>query len=339
MSMMSSTAELEMASADIAPPLSGMFKTGRADVAQKRLSLALKPHKISQSVDESLSFCHQEKSFGSMSFNWLSYGADVTIAAPELEDVYFFQFTLAGECNVSQGGKSLNSNTGSLYVVDPYRPFEKKWQSDCSQLIVVIPKKAVEQVVLQDLGHLPNTSLTFDLADQSTALKGKTLFNLLKVICSDLAMGLPTFNAAAIQKHLETSFLSTIIETMPNSYDAYYQVTPSAVAPHYVHRAAEFISASLDQPISLGDLAVHSGCSTRSLQNGFQKYWGDTPMAFIKKRRLEKARQILVRADAQDTSVTAIAFDCGFNHLSRFSADYKAAYGEAPRATLWKKLS
>ena len=339
MSMTNSAAELEMASAGIAPPLSGMFKTCRADVAHKRLSRALKPHKISQSVDESLSFCHQEKSFGSMSFNWLSYGADVTIAAPELEDVYFFQFTLAGGCNVSQGGESLNSNTGSLYVVDPYRPFEKKWQSDCSQLIVVIPKEVVERVVLQDLGHLPNTSLTFDLTDQSMALKGKSLVNLLKVICSDIAMGLPTFSAAAIQKRMEASFLSTLIETMPNSYDAYYQAAPSDLAPHYVHRAAEFISASLHQPISLGDLAAHSGCSTRSLQNGFKKYWGDTPMAFVKKRRLDKARQSLACANAQDTSVTAIALDCGFNHLSRFSADYKAAYGEAPRTTLWKKSS
>ena len=56
-------------------------------------------------------------------------------------------------------------------------------------------------------------------------------------------------------------------------------------------------------------------------------------MDFVKRVRLERARQKLSSLDAE-TSVTAVAFECGFGNLGHFARDYHERFGERPSETL-----
>jgi len=58
-------------------------------------------------------------------------------------------------------------------------------------------------------------------------------------------------------------------------------------------------------------------------------------MAFVKRVRLMQARQMLT-APAENTSVTAVAFACGFDNPGHFAGDYRLAFGEFPSQTLTK---
>jgi transcriptional regulator GlxA family with amidase domain len=53
----------------------------------------------------------------------------------------------------------------------------------------------------------------------------------------------------------------------------------------------------------------------------------------LRQIRLQLVREELLRSD-KATNVTAIAVRHGFMHLGRFSAQYRAAFGEGPSATL-----
>ena len=49
--------------------------------------------------------------------------------------------------------------------------------------------------------------------------------------------------------------------------------------------------------------------------------------------KLRRAREMLSAA-ATETSVTAVAFVCGFGNLGHFARDYRETFGERPSETL-----
>lgn len=101
--------------------------------------------------------------------------------------------------------------------------------------------------------------------------------------------------------------------------------------PEHVRRAAEYLDANLAQPIRMTELAAVTGISVRSIQSGFQRYRGCSPLEFLRTRRLLRARAMLL--NGSDVSVTEVALACGFDHLGRFSSAYKARFGERPVET------
>jgi transcriptional regulator GlxA family with amidase domain len=56
-------------------------------------------------------------------------------------------------------------------------------------------------------------------------------------------------------------------------------------------------------------------------------------MEFVKRVRLGRAWQKLSYPDA-DTSVSTVAFECGFGNPGHFAVDYRRQFGERPSETL-----
>ena len=69
------------------------------------------------------------------------------------------------------------------------------------------------------------------------------------------------------------------------------------------------------------------------VQQLFARERGTTPMAHIRRLRLERVRHDLLHP-AADTRVLQTAARWGFEHPGRFAAAYQQAYGESPSATL-----
>lgn len=102
----------------------------------------------------------------------------------------------------------------------------------------------------------------------------------------------------------------------------------------YVKPAEEFILGHLDTPIRVADIAAAVGVSVPTLNRAFRKCHGMGPKAFVKRRRLDRVRSELRRADPEATSVTEIATKYAFWHLSQFASDYQKQFGELPSMTL-----
>lgn len=101
-----------------------------------------------------------------------------------------------------------------------------------------------------------------------------------------------------------------------------------------VQRAKTFMHARFDRPLTVPEIAEAAGVSVRTLQEGFQRHEGLTPMSFLREIRLEKARLGLQLADPDVSSVGAVALSCGFKHMGRFSGAYHEEFGEYPAETL-----
>jgi transcriptional regulator GlxA family with amidase domain len=101
-----------------------------------------------------------------------------------------------------------------------------------------------------------------------------------------------------------------------------------------VRRAVQAIHDAPESPYTLGQLAEVAGVSTRSLQEGFRRYVGTSPTAYLREVRLARAHEDLRRMDHAATSVAEVAHRWGFLHLGRFAAHYRAKYGVSPSRTL-----
>ncbi|HEX2492791.1 MAG TPA: helix-turn-helix domain-containing protein [Steroidobacter sp.] len=106
-----------------------------------------------------------------------------------------------------------------------------------------------------------------------------------------------------------------------------------------VERARAYIHDNQNEPITLSDLCRHVHMQPRSLEYGFREMLGLTPMAYVKTLRLHRVRRLLQSGVASARSVSDIALDCGFWHLSQFAVDYKKYFGECPSATSRRTLA
>jgi AraC family transcriptional regulator, ethanolamine operon transcriptional activator len=100
-------------------------------------------------------------------------------------------------------------------------------------------------------------------------------------------------------------------------------------------RACEnYMRANIGTDIALADLTRVSGMRSRSLTYAFHAVTGLSPMAYLKRQRLNGVRQALLRADRLRTRIADVASDWGFWHMSHFTVAYRALFDETPSQTL-----
>ena len=100
-----------------------------------------------------------------------------------------------------------------------------------------------------------------------------------------------------------------------------------------VRLTQEFIHARLSEPLPLSELCRHAKLKVRTLETGFREVTGLTPIAYIRSLRLNAVRRALHDASVQQRSISDIALDNGFWHLSQFATDYRKLFGETPSTT------
>lgn len=91
--------------------------------------------------------------------------------------------------------------------------------------------------------------------------------------------------------------------------------------------AVQLMEQNIEEPLLISELAEHIGVSARELERLFKRHIEQTPKAFYRQLRLEKARWMLQQTK---DSVTAIATACGFVSLSHFTRCYHQQFSKPP---------
>ena len=94
-------------------------------------------------------------------------------------------------------------------------------------------------------------------------------------------------------------------------------------------KAEELVELHLAEPLRVSSLAADVGLSARQLGNLFHAAHQLSPVAYIRQRRIERARLLLTRTSA---SVAQIAADVGIPDLQAFNKAVHRALGCGPRA-------
>jgi AraC-like DNA-binding protein len=83
------------------------------------------------------------------------------------------------------------------------------------------------------------------------------------------------------------------------------------------------------QPIDLDALARRAHCSRFHFLRSFRAAYGETPHAYLTRRRIERAKDLLRSANL---TVTEVCFLVGFSSLGSFSARFRELVGVPPSA-------
>ena len=96
-----------------------------------------------------------------------------------------------------------------------------------------------------------------------------------------------------------------------------------------VARALRFIEGNLFTELTLKTLSQKSHSSESTLQRKFRELVGNTPMDYVRIRRLEEAANLLKRGSY---SVADVASIVGYTNAGAFSEAFRLQYGQSPSA-------
>jgi len=94
-----------------------------------------------------------------------------------------------------------------------------------------------------------------------------------------------------------------------------------------LRRAHDLIDLRYAEPLNLDDLARAAGYSTYHFARAFAAAYGETPRAYLTRRRLERAKALLRTANL---TVTEVCFAVGFESLGSFSSLFRRVVGQTP---------
>jgi AraC-like DNA-binding protein len=98
--------------------------------------------------------------------------------------------------------------------------------------------------------------------------------------------------------------------------------------PH-LRRARDHVDARFAEPLDLSRLAAVAGVSKYHFARSFEAAYGETPIRYLTRRRIERAQDLL---RAANLSITEICMLVGFTSLGSFSARFGDLVGESPSA-------
>jgi len=94
-----------------------------------------------------------------------------------------------------------------------------------------------------------------------------------------------------------------------------------------LQRARSFIDEYYDLPLSLTEISRHACLSRYHFLRLFRDEFATTPHQYLTRRRIEKAKELLV---AGRLTVTDVCFEVGFESLGSFSTLFRRQVGAAP---------
>lgn len=98
------------------------------------------------------------------------------------------------------------------------------------------------------------------------------------------------------------------------------------LAPHVSRRLRDYMTARLDQPVRLRDLAEEAGYSEHHLQRMFLATHGLSPHQWLERARIDRARVMI----AEGAALAEISAACGFSNQSHFTRAFARVVGLSP---------
>lgn len=275
---------------------------------------------------------------GTVSFNYLRYGADLAVEPDCFEKFFMLEIPLTGFSRIHYEDQEVISGARVGAMVSSQGVVKSEWNHDTGRLMVQINRSFMERLATNMLGHALTRPVEFQLSVDMSKGIGASIHDYVLHLAQQLTTNPSLRRYALVERQIENTLATMLLCGQPNNYSKEINAVAQPGSPSYVSRAFQYIMDNYREDISVDDLVSIANVSMRTLYAGFKRYKGVSPMLALKTRRLEAVREDL--SDGENNgSVTDIACRWGFTHLGNFSHDYKKLFGELPSDTLRKRAS
>jgi AraC-like DNA-binding protein len=301
------------------------------DEAQSLLSLAYLPATFtSPARAPNLDVRLNVVKVGRVTAGYLRFGDVMRVRTSEAVN-YHVDIPIAGSSAMRSGsGPPVYATPSTAAVFMPGRPADLDCDRDCAQICLMFPSDELHTELENLLGTSVAGPLEFTRPMELTTPAGATVVEALHLIDLASAPGSCLLDHPLAALRLEQVLMLTLLLTQPNNYSAALRKTPKAPGPTPVAAAIELIRTRPEHPWTVATLAAEVAVSVRSLQAGFVRVVGQSPMRYLRHVRLERVRDELAQAEPGATTITQTATRWGFTHLGRFAAEYRRVFGELP---------
>lgn len=237
---------------------------------------------------------------------------------PVREATFLLQLQLEGHSVSRQDGRGAELQAGDFTLCDGARHYEVVAAAQSRMLLAGIPEARLRR-------HISSP-------ETLTAIAVPAAHGV-----ASLLSGFVRNYWAEYQRQLEDSAAERVMAAMLDLLGAAYATVPPVETEHYSLGAAHririvnYIEAHLHDP-DLTPTRVAEACrmTPRYLHHLFSGQ-DETVARYILRRRLEACSVALTCAARRGRSVTAVAFDHGFNSPTHFGRVFRARFGMTPR--------
>jgi AraC-like DNA-binding protein len=116
------------------------------------------------------------------------------------------------------------------------------------------------------------------------------------------------------------------------THDAAPVLPRKGLAAWQIRRVKTFIDERLGASIKIADFATLTGLSPSYFSRAFKGSFGESPHAYIVRRRMERVQELMLTSDE---SLCQIALSCGLADQSHLSKLFRQVIGVTPNA--WRR--
>lgn len=298
--------------------------------AKNWMKLINGPHEIKLETPSNLLFKGEVIQIGNSAIGTNTYSTEAEILIDDISDSFVIGLPLEGNQRVETREGSFLSSQDTATLISPGKEMMMKQDESCRKQMISFSRAEVERKLSETLGKRLHEPLVFD-SRMDLHGEAKSWWDFA-IMAKEAAIKNGNFlTSKKIWLDLESSLIKSLITTQPSNY---HDLIKERITdrPAFVEDIENYIKKKFSHPIRLEDLEKFSGLSRARFYAEFKRYFGTTPIAYLKEIRLNEARRLLENHMKQG-SIADIAMECGFTQLGRFSSDYRERFGELPSMT------
>jgi AraC-like DNA-binding protein len=292
------------------------------------------PHIDLVSDPQSMSLTQRSAAIGPVVLAELVVASDMEIHCGERCNAYRVNVPRSGRVESVHRGASLTVGPGTAAVYQPEGDAGGGWAAGSRLLAVKIDRCVVEDACSDALGRQLTTQIDFTSTMSVESGAARSWIHMLFVFADQLFRPDGLLKQPLAGLPFVDSLVRGLLLAADNPHRSSITGEASPVSPVAVRAAVEIIEEEAHLPLTVSSIAARCHVSVRSLQDGFRRYLGASPMTYLREVRLRRAHQCLLESDPATTTVAAVAYNWGFTNLGRFAAAHTARYEEPPAATL-----
>lgn len=262
----------------------------------------------------------------------IEYGTDVTVKIEDLANSYSISLPISGYQELSAGNRKTESNITNGIIISPSAPCELNISGNCRKSLVRISRREMELALEASLGRPIDKPLIFEPKMDARVGASSAWWRTIRLIEHEVSQADSLYNFAPFIRDIEQALIKGLLTSQPHNYSDALKDAFKRKLPSYIIKTIDYIRNNAKNDLHIEDIEWIAGVSRNKLYADFKTHFGEPPTAYLKRVRLEGVRKEIIETSGQE-SISKIAMNWGFNHLGRFSSDYKKLFTETPSET------
>ncbi len=225
----------------------------------------------------------------------VSYSSPFTLLAQAPRQCCLVLTCTAGTAKFHRGSELIEFSAGLTAPISAAEELRVESGATFAHISTHIDSEALDSTCARLLGRPLDGPVLFEHAPFSNELKG--LWDL--VVWSLNRLFEDEQSPPASIHSLNEYAMTLLLEKHPHNYTRFFEHR-EALSPDVLQEAKCFLEQNADRDVTAGDAARYAGCDLRALNEGFRKYLGMTPRAYLHVERMALARARLARSKRDD---------------------------------------